>query len=237
MRQIGRFCCEEEQVTYLTTCVKNNKAFCESTINSLKHRILVYLYYQARTNHETGDEAALRKFYKNFNQYLALRMWKIQLLDDDHLLIKYSSEEVVTSKVYEPNSHDSYFVVYNIWKKKILAVYSNFSDELLYLLENFCDLFRNQCTCSPSNNIYANALYQKFKQTVQTSKESRRIEAIKRITSQLPIPAQSFSSSPYLDLQLFRYDERWISIMERPKLASEYPICFFSRETDLVYNL
>ena len=31
-------------------------------------------------------------------------MWKMQLLDREHLLIKYASEEVVTLRSGEPNS-------------------------------------------------------------------------------------------------------------------------------------
>lgn len=217
VRSIGRFCCNEELFLYSTTSTNNNRAFREPTINSLKHRILVYLYNQAKEKFDSGDRVALRKFYQNFDQYLGLRMWKIQLLDDDHLLIKYSSEDVVTLKVAEPNSHASFFVIYQIWEKKILSVYSNISEELLYLFENFCDSFRNaklsstsQWTCSPSNNIYANLLHQRFKQTIISAKGGGTLEATKRINAQLPISAQSYSSSPYLDLSLFRYDDKCV---------------------------
>ena len=89
-------------------------------------------------------------------------MWKMQLLDENHLLVKYAGEDVVTLKASEPNSQSSFFVVYNFMTAEVLAVYENTSEELLQLFENFCDLFRNaklhsesQFTCSPSNNIYA----------------------------------------------------------------------------------
>ena len=49
-------------------------------------------------------------------------------------------------------------------------------------------------------------------------------EAVKRILAQLPISAQSYSSSPYLDLTLFSYDDKWVSVMERPKTCDGYPI-------------
>jgi de-etiolated-1 len=241
VRQIGRFCCDEEQFLYSSTSGNISRAFREPTINSLKHRILVHLFNQAKARYIEGDRVALRKFYQNFDQFLGLRMWKMQLLDEDHLLIKYSDEAVVTLKVHEPNSHASFFVIYNIWEKKILAVHSNISDELLYLFENFTDNFRNsklsfnsQWTCSPSNNIYANLLHQRFKQTIISAKGGGNIEATKRINAQLPISAQSYSSSPYLDLSLFSYDDKWVSIMERPKAASEFPIRFFARDSGLL---
>lgn len=177
VRQIGRFCCDEEQFLYSSISGNTSRAFREPTINSLKHRILVYLFSQAKARYDAGDKIALRKFFQNFDQYLGLRMWKMQLLDEDHLLIKYSDEVVVTLKVLEPNSHSSFFVIYNIWEKKILMVHSNISEDLLYLFENFTDSFRNsklslnsQWTCSPSNNIYANLLHQRFKQTIISAK-------------------------------------------------------------------
>ena len=49
-------------------------------------------------------------------------------------------------------------------------------------------------------------------------------EAMKRILAQLPISAQSYSSSPYLDLTLFSYDDKWVSVMERPKTCGDNPI-------------
>lgn len=92
----------------------------------------------------------------------------MQLLDEDHLLIKYASEEVVSLKVLEPNSHPSFFVFYSIPDSRVLEVFDNTSRDLLHLFENFCDMFRNTQVqsdslfpCSPSNNIYAKLLQQK----------------------------------------------------------------------------
>jgi hypothetical protein len=50
------------------------------------------------------------------------------------------------------------------------------------------------------------------------------VEAVKRLLAQLPISAQSYSSSPYLDLALFSYDDKWVSVMERPKPCGDHPI-------------
>ena len=113
----------------------------------------------------------------------------------------------------------------------MINVYENTSDELLDLFENFCDLFRNarfcsewQFSCSPSSNIYARLIHQRYKQTIISARFGGQTEATKRLLSQLPISAQSYSSSPYLDLQLFSYDDKWVSLMERPKTSGEHPI-------------
>lgn len=239
--KIGRFCSEEEQCLY-NALYSSARPFREATINSLKHRFLVFLYRKAKHKaDEYGDKHDLRKFYQFFDQYKQLRMWKMQLLDDNHLLIKYANEEVVMLKATEPNSQPSFFVIYSIWDSKILAVYDNTSEELLDLFENFSDMFRNarmhsetQFPCSPNNNIYARLLQHRFKQTIVSARGGGVVEATKRILAQLPISAQSYSNSPYLDLSLFSYDDKWVSVMERPKACGEYPIRFFARDSGLL---
>lgn len=245
LRTIGRFCCGETMPTTFvrmpngaTVLAEERPPFREITISSLKHRLLVYLFRQAKA---IGDKLTLRRYFQYFDQYRLLRMWKMQLLDDNHLLIKYASEDVVTMKHSEPGSQPSFFVIYNIWDTEILAVFDNASPELLYLFENYCDHFRNtqvyagnQYTCSPSNNIYARLIQQRFKQTIVSAKGGGRAEATKRILAQLPISAQSYSSSPYLDFSLFSYDDKLVSVMERPKACGEYPIRFFARDSGLL---
>nr|CAD7399523.1 unnamed protein product [Timema poppensis] len=252
VRTIGRFCYEDDEYELSLASTQGNmgnqlyRAFREMTINSLKHRLLVFLYRRAHhISKRKSDPYYIRMFYKYFDQFKALRMWKMQLLDESHLLIKYASEDVVTLKASEPNSLPAFFVMYNIFTTEVLEVYENSSENLLELFENFCDLFRNaklhsesQFTCSPSNNIYARLgllifgcclenrllIQQRFKQTIVSARFGGPTEATKRLLAQLPISAQSYSSSPYLDLSLFSYDDKWVSVMERPKACGEHPI-------------
>ncbi|XP_073994045.1 de-etiolated protein 1 abo [Rhodnius prolixus] len=248
-RRIGRYCYDdddflisqvysehEETSTYSedsqpTIIHPTNRPFRDHTISGLKNKILIHLYWQSEP----------RIFYQRFDQLRLLRMWKMQLLDEEHLLIRYASEDVVTLKAAEPCSHPSFFVVYNIVEAKVLAVYENTSQELLFLLENYCDYFRNAKTnagnhfmCSPSNNLYARLLQQRFKQTIMSAKYGGSVEATRRMLAQLPISAQSYSSSPYLDLSLFSYDDKWVSAMERPKACGEHPIRFYARDSGLL---
>ena len=112
---------------------------------SLKHRLMVFLYKRAQYERlEYGTPRPLLKFYQHFDQFCALRMWKMQLLDENHLLIKYANEDMVTLKIQDPNSQPSFFVVYNMVTTEVLGVYENTSEELLDLFENFCDMF-SQC--------------------------------------------------------------------------------------------
>lgn len=172
IRTIGRFCYEDDnfQIMAVYGSYATQYAFKENIICSLKHRLLVYLYKQAMNlSLQMKNYHTLRKFYQNFEQFKSLRMWKMQLLNEDHLLIKYTSEEVVTQKSNEPNNQISFFVIYNITDSLVIAVYENTSQQLLELFENFCDMFRNvrvhcdaQFTCSPSNNIHAKVIQQRY---------------------------------------------------------------------------
>lgn len=129
--KIGRFCNEEDLSLY-NMVNETQVPIREATIGSLKHRFLVHLYRKAETESRTvGNNYPLRKFYQFFDQYKLLRIWKMQLLDENLLLIKYASEAVVTLKAQEPNSQPAYFVIYSIWDSTVLAVYDNTSEELL----------------------------------------------------------------------------------------------------------
>lgn len=242
VRTVGRFCYEDDELlvssAFLAAGRSEQRPYCERTLNSLKHRLLVHLYRQAEAEQ---NPTALRKFYQHFDQLCDLRLWKMQLLDERHLLLKYASEDVVSFRLSDPNSQPSFFVVYNLVTTEVLAVYENTSEELLELLENFSDLLRNaalhsdaQLTCSPSNNIYARLVQQRFKQTIVNARYGGQTEAVKRLLAQLPISSQSYSNSPYLDLALFSYDDKWVSVLERPKACGDYPIRFYARDSGLL---
>lgn len=242
VRSIGRFCCEDDQLFYhLGLEVPSgqiHRPYSEKTINSLKQHLLVFLYRRAVFE---GTAYALRKYYQFFEQFKELRMWKMQLLDENNLLIKYASEDVVTLRISDPNSQPSFFVVYNMLTTEVKAVFENTSEQLLELFESNCDMFRNatldkeaQFTCSPSSNIYARQMQQRFKQTIINAKYGGPTEAVKRLLAQLPISSQSYSSSPYLDLALFSYDDKWVSMMERPKACGDHPIRFYARDSGLL---
>ncbi|KFM73412.1 DET1-like protein, partial [Stegodyphus mimosarum] len=249
VRCIGRFCYDDDEL-YLSNVRYPEwepwratfRPYREATFNGLKHRMLVFLYKQAiKACKRKKSTQPLFEFYQNFDHFAQLRMWKMQLLDKSHLLIKYASEDVITLRLPDPNSQPSFFVVYNMLTTKVLAIYENTSEQLLSIFETFCDLFRNaalhapsQLSCSPSNNVYARTLQHRFMQTIVNAKFGGRTEAVKRLLAQLPISSQSYSISPYLDLSLFSYDDKWVSVMERPKACGDQPIRFYARDSGLL---
>jgi len=178
VRSIGRFCYEDDglffDVFQESTGRSAQTQYMEKTMNSLKHRLLTFLYTKAKS---TGSAYELRRFYQFFEQYASLKMWKMQLLDENHLLIKYASEDVVTLKIQDPNSQPSFFIVYNMVSTEVVAVNENTSEELLELFENYCDMFRNATLhtnapfpCSSSSNLHARQIQQRYKHTIINAK-------------------------------------------------------------------
>ena len=70
------------------------------------------------------------RFNKYFEQFRELRMWKMQLVDSSHLLIKYASEDVVTLRVQDPNTQPAFFVLYNFHNAQVL--YNSHDAQVLY---------------------------------------------------------------------------------------------------------
>ena len=237
---IGRFCFDDDRLCFqrlqsTLPLETRREPFHEITINSLKHRILVFLFKKA---HNDNKESLLR-FYQQFSFLEDLRLWRMQLLDEEHLMLKYASQDVVGLRVQDSNAQPSFFVVFNFVEAKVLAVYENTSLHLLKVFEQNPGLFRSadvihghlQAACS---DIYSNQLQHRFKETIINAKYGGHTEAVKRLLAQLPMSSQSYSPSPYLDLSLFSYDDKWISQVERPRSSGDYPIKFYSRDSGLL---
>nr|CAB3237485.1 DET1 homolog [Phallusia mammillata] len=232
---IGRFCFDDDAIAVSSVQQVQQSACQEITFNSLKHRILTHLYKQAAAE---GKESR-RRFFQHFSFLEDLRIWRMQLLDEDHVLLKYASSDVVGLRIQEPSAQPSFFVVYNFREATVKSVYENTSLHLLKVFEQHPGLFRYadilrgqlQAACS---DVHATQLQQRFKETIINAKYGGHTEAVKRLLSQLPIQSQSHSASPYLDLALFSYDDKWISPVERPKACGDYPIRFYSRQSGLL---
>ena len=268
LQDIGRFCYPDDNVLFCAEQFSQNDSgyvstyqpFLEKWLNSLKHRFLTCLFRQAQAAAGQYDSESISLFYKRFSYFNSLRIWKMQMIDDVTLLFKYTTEQAVTSTLRqtEAASVHTFYAVYDIVSTEMLVVYENNSLPFLRLFEQYADVFRSAVshpaalhTSCVSNCPFARALHSKFKQTITNAKCGGVAEATKRLLMQLPVCSQSFSSSPYLDLSLFRYDDKWISPLERPKPLSENNIryvkqllgdvsyyclhCrFFSRESGLL---
>ena len=243
LQEIGRFCFADDSLIFdsagLTqqTCTaepgyyNNYQPFLEKWINSLKHRFLCCIKGQAEAACSSSNKTPLETFYKRFDYFNSLRIWKMQLIDQHTLLLKYATEDIVTLRIMDPISQPAFFAFYDINSTCMLAVYENSSEDFLKVYERHADVFRSAvshpCLCNNScvsNCLYGRLLHMKFKQTITNAKYGGVTEATKRLLVQVPVCSQSFSCSPYLDLSLYRYDDKWISPLERPKPCGDAPI-------------
>lgn len=243
LHQIGRFCYPDDKFVYERAGADLSGNIREGTgealhhpshekwFNSLKQRLLCWLLARAEALSSPTNRLHLVKYFQRFDDVASLRMWKMQLLSNHQVLIKYAKEDTVTNKLTDPISQPSLIVIYNIETTEIEAVYENTSEELLHIYERHADSFRVPIShslgydiSSVSNNIYARALHMKFKDTITSAKYGGRREAVRRLLGQLPICCQCHSSSPYLDLALFSYDDKWVSAVERPKPCGDSPV-------------
>ena len=238
LQDVGRFCHPDDEMLFREVDFNQTSAFAgasahaasayqpflEKWLNTLKHRFLCCLLKQIKAASSPQDKESVSLFFRRFDYFNSLRIWKMQLVDEDTLLLKYTTEQTVTLRQPEAASQHAFYAIYDIASTDMLAVYENSSLDLLWLFEQYADLFRSAVshpaalhTSCVSNCPYARALHMKFKRTITNAKYSGVGEATKRLLMQLPVCSQSFSASPYLDLSLFSYDDKWISPMERPK--------------------
>lgn len=206
MRKIGRFCFEDDEFVLGKAEPPADPArpisraytvhpFREAPFTSLKHRLLVALFkYAKHKSWRSGNHTSLCEFFHNFGTFSNLKIWKMQLLDENHLLIKYEQEETVSSRdVFQRNWN--LFVVYNYRTAEIVNMYPQFSEELLYIYENFSDYFRhpNFYICSVSNNYYARHLHLHLLRMCTDAKGGSYIDAVKMLLTMLPLNAQSYT--------------------------------------------
>jgi de-etiolated-1 len=206
-------------------------------IVGIKQRLLAHLFRQASENPSPAKSLGL--FYQQFVQYSSLVMWKMQLLDESHMLIKFGNVDGVVRghQGDSASQQNAFFVVYNMYSTEVLGVYENSSREFAQTFEQFCEHFRAcsyseglikyRTTCS--NNGFVREHLLKQKMAVTNARNGGEMQAVKRILSALPFSPQSCSESPYFDKSLFNYDEKLISSTERPKPCAEFPIKFYSR--------
>ena len=237
LQDIGRFCYPETSVTLPDLSVIQpvsllpTNAISEKWFTTLKHRLVCYLLRQAEEQSTPANRSPLVNYFNKYAAYKALRISKMQLLGEGQLLLKYANEETITQKPSDSSPQTCLYVFYDIETTEILSVQENISERFLKLYERHVDSFRYPVahplcrdTSSLANNPHCKALHEKFKETIKCAKYGGSMEATRRLLGQLPVCSQSFSNSPYLDLALFYYDDKWISALERPKPCGDNPI-------------
>lgn len=167
---------------------------------------------------------------------------KMQLVDNGLLLLRYEERPKDSDVSHilltgEPQPPRRLYVFYNMNSEDVLGVYQDDSIDLLKIVVQFHDKLCNvrslQTGDAPSSFSFPSQFFLQ-----QNWKDSKSLpfmrQAALRYNPTVPISTQSFSTSPYLNHNLFNYDNLLISALERPKACSTEPIVFRDRATNLI---
>jgi hypothetical protein len=209
-------------------------------ITGLKHRLLAYLYRQ------TGDDMHRRReFYFQLPEYASLAIWQMQLLGGNILLLKYAPEQVLVRfrnddnplrRMLDAPGMPALFAFYDYVSGQMLAVLDNDNQELLGFYQACAWLFTGTAElmpyCQPRGHADSYWRRQQLRDTLHlflTSRNGGQEQAVRRgLCLMLPTPLQwrGCTSCPYLDPDLFSYDEKCIT---RARHASGHTFNFYSR--------
>ncbi|CAF0729507.1 unnamed protein product [Rotaria sp. Silwood1] len=204
----------------------NDKQLC-----TLKQRLLTYLYQRAKQSNKQ------LRFIHSFNDYLASKFYKVQFLTNNIILLKFAHETIVNKRQQEQQMHYALFVVYDIQTSTILNIYDDSSMELANIFEKYNDDFRYSSSYGLINykdleffplSTYAGR--RQFEHMYYNSASTGDYDSIKRLLMQLPLRTITHTISPYLDLNLYSYDDKIVHIDDMIKTCPNNPVRFFSRD-------
>lgn len=147
--------------------------------------------------------------------------------------------------ILNENTVAFYFVIYDMQTSRIINVLSNSSNTLLDVYQKFQDYFtltildgvsepsvltsQFSFISSPANNYHAAQTMQRHVRNILRINSPH--EMTKCVLSGVPVNAQAFYYSPYLDQSLFSYDEKLVSAKLVPHHTEHQAIRFSLRET------
>ncbi|QDZ19412.1 light-mediated development protein Det1 [Chloropicon primus] len=203
----------------------------------IQQRLLGYLVTRAlKAGSTPGQNEILKDFFFHFKEYHGLIMWKMQMLDSEHLLIKFDKSPF-SGSIDSQAVHARYSGVFNVQSGVFVCFFLNRNEELAYLYQNFTDFFRpaqhdhlwSRFVSSYSNDQFLRA--QIVKQRDRYNKiYGSESELSKQLASFLPLSPQMTNSSPYLDARLFQFDDRFVSPYNCPRPIAEHAIKFLTRK-------
>ena len=201
----------------------------------IKQRLLGHLVKNAlKDGEKPGENKSLKDFFFHFKDYQNLIMWKMQMLDSVHLLIKFDKSPLFGSD--SQSLHARYSGVFNIQSGLFVCFLLDKNEELAYLYQNFSDFFIDsdhlwsRFVSSYSNDQYLRAQLDRQRDRYNKIYGSEAEPfLVKQISSLLPLSPQMTNSSPYLDARLFQFDDRFISAYSGPRPIAEHAIKFLTR--------
>jgi de-etiolated-1 len=129
-------------------------------------------------------------------------------------------------------------VLFSLDKGQVLEVHDGLSMDTLSLFDQHLELQlsvnsqRNfHWSTNFTNNKYARAHVKKSLKAIVNARNGGPIQAMKRLIHGMPVYCQNLSESPYLDHDLFSFDERVVNSSDKIRVCPEQVIQFFDRQT------
>ena len=195
-------------------------------ITGLKHCMLVFLFHKMRQRN------ILLNFFSLFTYFESFVMWKLQFLDERRVLIKFGCLAGLTGRMSEHVLGEALFVVYDMVAARVVAVYDNSDKDLLELYRKYYDFFHAHLNDRPVPTI-TNGFdaYAREKIDERQARFESMGSMVRRGLMALPVSAQNYCESPYLDASLFSFNSQWITSLYQPRMVPPHALKFMSRAT------
>ncbi|KAH7727590.1 DET1 protein [Aphelenchoides avenae] len=225
LMQIGRCLLDDDNLYVDAGAIATQSAMNEKFFTGFRQHFLTFVF------NEYKRRGMAEAFLRNITQYRMLKMYRIQMVGPEILLIRLEHRV----KKLEPGSH-CMFVMFEWRAGRIVGVFHRSSAMLFKLYEIFNEDFRNGNLVDngfPTSSQYCGAAKQQHENLKSSMAASMTESEIhRRFLSPLPLNLFTVPMvSPYLDPQLFNIDERVWSHIERGRYPSDTPLRIFSRRT------
>lgn len=201
-------------------------------IEGIRHKLLVFLFKQQQQRQQDGQPDALQNFCFHFDGYLHLVMWKVQLLERHTLLLSFGMPDAATSRSSDASQQKAFFVLYDVQSRAVIDFIPNTSEEFMKHYLALPNTFHAGSQSSdweryitpPDSCLYNRDLLQR-----QLGQHWGSQQGTRRVLANVPVAAQSLSSSPFLDASIFHFDEKLISCLLRPRPFGDHSLRFVAR--------
>jgi hypothetical protein len=85
---------------------------------------------------------SLRHFYCNFDVFAQMKLWRMQLLSGNKLLIKLNNVTHASARQADASIQMAVFVIYNMATTEVESVFDNSSSSVLDFYEEYADILR-----------------------------------------------------------------------------------------------
>ncbi|KAI8147736.1 De-etiolated protein 1 Det1-domain-containing protein [Fennellomyces sp. T-0311] len=185
-------------------------------------------------------------FYSNYNWFTSLKMWRMQLIGPDQLLIKLTRMPPEFALLrsgeqysFSPEDERTMFVIFDFAESRIIDMFENCSNKVEGLMLKSADALRNVTPATPYESTpgMSDSEREYFKKKIESwsraDKGGCHQDAMQKLSLYLPRQPNAQPQCPYFDLSLFRYPEKMIAFQNWTRTTLDI-ISFYCKSTNLL---